>query len=248
MTREALTWNIHWQTTAFAALLLPCLLTLGVWQLHRAEEKRAVMAAFEQRRAAPAVDFATLVPEPPLYTRVKVTGSYDNAHSFLLDNRILQGKFGYEIITPFQPEGAAQVLLVNRGWIAGDPARLRQPSIEPIEGVVELNGHIYRDTSRFSFVATAVDNDAQHWPKLVQSSKTDDLQRLLGAGIFPYILRLDADTPGALRIEWRIAETGFGPERHTAYAVTWFTMSITLIAAWALLSSNLWQVIKGNAR
>jgi cytochrome oxidase assembly protein ShyY1 len=39
---------------------------------------------------------------------------------------------------------------------------------------------------------------------------------------------------------------GFGPERHIAYAVTWFAMALTLTMMWLLLSSNLWQLIRSK--
>lgn len=248
MTRAALIWKIHWPTTVFAIALLPCLLGLGIWQLHRAEQKRVALAEFEQRRNASPVDLFSLTGDPALYTRIAVRGRYDNGHSFLLDNRISHGRFGYEIITPFIPGDSAadgRAILVNRGWVEGDPARLQRPRIDAVEGTVALTGYVYRDDSAFSFV----DNGSEtRWPKLVQSPKTDDLQRQLGAAVHPFILRLDADAPGAYRIEWQVVSAGFGPERHIAYAVTWFSMAATVVLAWLLLSSNLWQLIKGNTK
>jgi len=247
MSRVALTWKIHWPTTLFAVALLPCLLGLGVWQLHRAEQKRVALAEFEQRREAEPIALAELGPDPALYTRVAARGRYDNEHSFLLDNRISHGRFGYEIITPFLPETAATQtkILVNRGWVEGDPSRVHRPVIEAVEGPVSITGYVYRDTSAFSFVDNG--NEAK-WPKLVQGLKTDDLQRQLGQAVTPFIFRLDANAPGAFRVEWQVVSVGFGPERHIAYAVTWFTMAVTVVFAWLLMSSNLWQFIKGSSR
>ena len=245
MSRVALTWKIHWPTTLFAAALLPCLLGLGVWQLHRAEQKRVALAEFEQRREAEPTELSALDPEPALYTRVAVRGHYDNEHSFLLDNRISHGRFGYEIITPFIPDTPAggEQILVNRGWVEGDPSRLQRPVVEPLDGPVRITGYVYRDTTAFNFVDNG--NESK-WPKLIQWLKTDDLQRQLGQPVMPFIFRLDANAPGAFRVEWQVVSIGFGPERHTAYAVTWFTMAVTVVFAWLLISSNLWQLIKGN--
>jgi len=246
MARVALIWKIHWPTTVFALALLPCLMGLGVWQLHRAEQKRIVLAEFEQRRNAEPSALEQAGVEPPIYTRVSVRGHYDNRHSFLLDNRMSHSRFGYEIITPFVPDAEpTRAVLVNRGWVEGDPSRVQRPRIDAVDGTVALTGYVYRDSSSFSFV----DNGHETaWPKLVQSPKAEDLQKQLGAPARSFILRLDERMPGAYHIEWQVVSVGFGPERHMAYAVTWFTMAATVMLAWLLLSSNLWQIVRGNPR
>jgi len=246
-----LTWKLHWPTTLFALALLPLFLGLGRWQLQRAEQKAAAQIAFEERENALPQDVSQLPAEPELYTRVAATGHYDNAHSFLLDNRILHGRFGYEIITPFvlEQRGSEQSnvqqdarhLLVNRGWIEGDPARVQRPHIDAVEGAVRITGYVYRDGTKMTFFGNGQE---QQWPKLIQNLIVDDLQRQLGAPTYPFILRLDASSAGALRTEWQIVS--MGPERHIAYAVQWFAMALTLIVVWLLISSNLWQLIRGN--
>ncbi|HSB96174.1 MAG TPA: SURF1 family protein [Spongiibacteraceae bacterium] len=241
-----LIWKLHWPTTLFALALLPLFLGLGRWQLQRADQKAAAQIAFEERENALPQDVSQLPAEPELYTRVAATGHYDNAHSFLLDNRILHGRFGYEIITPFVLEQSnaqrdARHLLVNRGWIEGDPARVQRPSIAAVEGTVQITAYIYRDGTKMTFFGNGQE---QQWPKLIQNLIVDDLQRQLGTPTYPFILRLDASSAGALRTEWQIVS--MGPERHIAYAVQWFAMALTLIVVWLLTSSNLWQLIRGN--
>lgn len=238
-----LTWRLHWPTTLFALALLPLFLGLGRWQLQRADQKAQAQTAFEQRENAAPQNLAQLPQQPESYTRVMATGLFDNAHSFLLDNRVLHGRFGYEIITPFTLRGSAQQLLVNRGWIEGDPARRQRPAIPVVEGEVQLRGYVYRDGTKMTFFGNGQE---QQWPKLVENLLVDDLQRQLGAPTYPFILRLDSDSAGALRAEWQIIS--MGPERHIAYAVQWFAMALTLVIAWLLMSSNLWQLIRGQHR
>ena len=85
------------------------------------------------------------------------------------------------------------------------------------------------------------------WPKLIQNLQIDDLQQQVGQPIFPYVVRLDAGMPGAYQTEWQVFAVGFGPERHIAYAVTWFTLAFALVVIWLVSSSNLVQVIKGSS-
>jgi cytochrome oxidase assembly protein ShyY1 len=240
---SALHWKIHWPTTLLALVALPLLLGLGRWQLHRAEEKRVALAAFESMRNAAPLDIAQLSQQPEQYARVRLKGHYDNAHNFLLDNRVLNGHFGYEILTAFIPATTSIAVLIDRGWIEGDPTRMQRPSIAPVEGDVEVVGSVYRDTARFHFVDNAHETK---WPKLIQNLQMDDLQTQLGAPIFPFIVRLDAAMPGAYRTEWQVFANGFGPERHIAYAVTWFALAGALAVMWLVSNSNIAQLFKRN--
>ncbi|MCV6604169.1 MAG: SURF1 family protein, partial [Porticoccaceae bacterium] len=72
-----------------AALLLPVLLYLGNWQLGRAGEKRDILTQLEQRIALTSVPAEQLIGEADVrYRSIRASGSFDNRHSFLLDNRV----------------------------------------------------------------------------------------------------------------------------------------------------------------
>ncbi len=47
--------ELDWRTTLATALLLPTLLSLGFWQLDRAEEKAVLIERLEARRTLPAI-------------------------------------------------------------------------------------------------------------------------------------------------------------------------------------------------
>jgi cytochrome oxidase assembly protein ShyY1 len=233
MTRPSFHWQQHWPTTIFVFALLPCLLSLGSWQLRRADEKRIVQQQFESLHTAPPIDATQLQDATPAYTRVQVTGTLDNAHSFLLDNSVSRGRVGFEVVTPFLPAGAARVLLVNRGWILGDPTRRTRPAIPPLSGTITLHGYVHRETENHFIGANAVDSS---WPRVIEQIDVAGMQTTLQRTAFPYLLRLDADSPAALSAEWPIITSS--PERHTGYAVQWFALSATLVLLWFWRSSN----------
>lgn len=238
MSRAVPFWKIHWPTTAFAAVFLPVFIGLGCWQLQRAEEKRTLEAQFEQRRALAPVDLSTVTP-PPDYTPVRLYGHFDNEHHFLLDNRISSGRFGYEVLTPFQPEHGGTMVLVNRGWISGDPARRQLPVIEPIAGPLEVTGYVHHEDGGFRL---GEDIDEPGWPKVRQQVDIPDMQRQLGAALAPFLVRIDHGVPGAFRAQWPIVN--MRPETHTGYAVQWFALAIALVLAWLFASTNLWQILR----
>src|SRR5258708_4923618 len=107
-----------WMTVlALAGVLL--FVQLGRWQWHRAAEKTALAAAFAAGTSAPALALGTRsTASLPRFAQVIVTGRYDPAHQFLLDNMSEGGQVGYQVLTPLRLEGG-RWLLVNRGRVPG---------------------------------------------------------------------------------------------------------------------------------
>lgn len=241
MTRAAFTWQLHWPTTLFVFALLPCLLALGLWQWHRADEKRALQQQFEALQMAAPIGVAQLAEAPANYTRTELRGQYDNTRSFLLDNRVLHGRVGFEVLTPFLAEDSRELLLVNRGWIAGDPARRRLPAIPAINGVAVLRGYLYRAADN-----PLVENSANvaSWPRVIDQIDFARMPALLDAPVYPFTLRLDAGADGALAPEWPVVASS--PEKHVAYAVQWFAMAVVLMLMWVLRSSNLREWLRSH--
>ena len=61
----ALSFDFEWRTTALTVVLLPVLVSLGFWQLERADEKTAIAAKNAQRTAAALVSLADLDDRSP---------------------------------------------------------------------------------------------------------------------------------------------------------------------------------------
>ena len=139
-------YDPEWRITAFVLLLVPLMTSLGFWQLQRADEKAALAGAFAQRQSSPPAPLGELWQKPAqelAYLPVELHGSFREQEYFLLDNRIYAGRFGYEVLAIMRLEGSDNTVLVNRGWIAGDSARLVLPEVPAVSGVVQLSGHVY---------------------------------------------------------------------------------------------------------
>ena len=115
-----------WFPYALGALLVVQFAALGVWQVGRAFEKRADQDAFESQSGfTPFVDGMEVRP----YQRVAAEGIFDSEHQFLLDNIILNSRYGHYVLTPLVYNDYEPVLIVNRGWVERsgdtvDPAAL----------------------------------------------------------------------------------------------------------------------------
>jgi cytochrome oxidase assembly protein ShyY1 len=236
----------EWRITLFTLVMVSVMVNLGFWQLQREEEKAELSLAWEQRQAQPPAPLEELWHDGSdqlAYRPVTVTGRYREGEYFLLDNRILKGKFGYEVLALMELEDSGDTVLVNRGWIAGDPARLSQPVIPEIAGLVTERGHVYVAPGEAYLLQEQ--QLAPGWPKLIQAVEMDKITAAAGVvRLFPHPVRLDAEAPGALAIDWKVVNVS--PEKHRGYAVQWFTMAAVLTVFYFLRCSNAWQLLTGR--
>lgn len=225
---------------SLALTLLFCTLfvALGYWQLQRAATQEARTATLTERAHQGALSVAQLakldsMDDMPLRAR----GRFDNAHSLLLDNRVLDGRAGYELLTPFITDTGA-ALLVNRGWLPRGPDRNILPVIAPINGEVQVSGLTHKPGHNI-FLPTPDKTVPARWPVLLTELDTAIIGQWLGQPLLPVVLRLDPaihfDAPPLPR-HWQ-APVRLTPARHRAYAVQWFlfaaiALGIYLTLAW----------------
>jgi len=246
-SRQGFRFYPEWRISLFTLLMLPLLVGLGFWQLQRADEKVALLASWEQRQSQAPVPLEQVWNESAdtlAYLPVTVAGRYDQSRYFLLDNRIHGGRFGYEVISVMHLDSNGARVLVNRGWLAGDPSRQVLPAVPPVAGPVELAGHVY--VAPGSPYLLAEQDLGGAWPKVIQAVEMAKILPLLdgerGGRAFSYPVRINAGQPGALTVDWQVVNVS--PDKHRAYAAQWFTMAAVLLAFYLLRSSNLWQLLK----
>jgi surfeit locus 1 family protein len=123
---------------------------LGVWQLSRASQKNALQQALDERSnmpeiAAPAIARSASDAESQHYRRVHVRGQWAADSTVFLDNRQMNGRPGFFVVTPLKLSGstANEAVLVQRGWVPRDQLdRTRLPALQTPPGEVEVAGHI----------------------------------------------------------------------------------------------------------
>jgi len=197
---------------------------LGRWQWHRAEEKRALAAAF----VAGAADFSSELgrrstAELPRYTQVRVHGQYEPAHQFLLDNMTHAGRVGYQVLTPFRLDDG-RLLLVNRGWVPL-PGERRDvlPDLSLTDTtLVNIGGRL--DTLPVAGLTSgqARPGTEAPWPKRTSFPSMAQLGLALGQTLESRQLLLAPGEPQGYVRDWQDAGAGLPPERHVSYAVQWW--------------------------
>jgi len=214
--------------SVLVAVVVPLAVTLGFWQLGRAEQKRVL----EESRLA---SYGTLpIDERGLetaadFTRVRLTGHYDATQQFFVDNQARHGVPGYVVVTRFDTVGGRTVL-VNRGWIAAPPLREETPSAPPPPEEVRIEATRWPDVR--SSAAASPDTWDETWPKRVQYL---DIGRMAAASsaTLPVQLRLDDGQAGSL--EPIVIGEEMTPARHLGYAVQWFGLATAMTIAFVVL-------------
>ncbi len=111
------------------------------WQLSRAREKTELLESFRERTLQPAISARELnTPRDWRFYQVEMEGKFDNAHTFLLDNKISTAKW-LRSYTPFKPKGLGMTILVDRGFIPIGVSREQLPAIPKApKGSVKIKG------------------------------------------------------------------------------------------------------------
>ncbi len=207
---------------------------LGVWQLHRAEEKKHILIKIEQLKKSAPVKLSLPIYNPSTlrFQRVQLQGKYLSSRQFVLDNQVHQHQVGYNILTPFLLDGSQTVLLVDRGWVPLGRSRAELPAISIDEQSRSIIGSVYVPFGD-PYHLGEIDNGETTWPRLIQYLDFEALGDRLELELQPFTVRLEAYQTGGFKTEWPVF--AFTPKRHLAYAVQWFALAITVLVIFVLL-------------
>lgn len=225
--------------------------SLGLWQLSRADQKQALAAQLAQQQALAPIgnqDWPCAMPTDPAswaQRPARLTGSWMSGHTVYLDNRQMSGQPGFFVVTPFElqpaPACGAKVVLVQRGWLPRHAHDRTQLPPLPIEaGVIQLHGRWqptphqvyalgYEGTLNPSIQAPLLrqNMDASAWRAWLPNVAWLPgvlLQTQPGAEPTPGQTDPSLSTP--LKRDWPAPDTGV--DKHHAYAAQWFALAFTL--------------------
>ena len=202
-----------------AVILVGLAVWLGLWQLSRAQDKRARQTACDAAAALPALDLAAAPDGIAVCRRVRVIGRFDAPHQIYLDNRIYQGRPGYQAVAPLLYPGG--VVLVNRGWLPASGDHAVTPRAKVPAGPLILEGLVVPARARYLELSRR-DVAGPVWENL-------DLARLrawYGGGLPDRLVLQTSPADDGLVRDWPRPDTGV--QRHLGYAGQWFALAVLI--------------------
>ena len=209
-------------------LLVFTMINLGMWQLNRLDEKKALNASVAAQKERPVNDlsdssgFDSLGAE---WSKVALKGSYSLNEAITIINRSQDGTAGYNSALPFVTT-SGQVVLVNRGFV---PLTLVNPQAPA--GEIQILGYVRSPQKRGA--VGAIDSsspDSTEFQRfdLNVIAKATDTALLTDAYV-----QLIAENP-ASKESWPAPVALPVPDEgsHLSYAVQWFFFSATALTAW----------------
>lgn len=203
---------------------------LGVWQLDRAGQKERLQASLDTRGKLPALDMGTLPADEAgaiaeHYRPVVLRGEWKAGATVFLDNRQMNGRPGFFVVTPLVL-GTGDAVLVQRGWTPRDMQdRARVPQVPTPTGVVEVEGRLAPAPGRlYEFSGGAAASGA-----IRQNLALADFSRELGVTLRPWsVMQADsASTAGdGLSRQW--PRPAADVHKHYGYAFQWFGLCALL--------------------
>lgn len=224
----------NWKLALLALIFIFIFLSLGFWQLHRADEKKILLQTYENRTKQKALDHLNVNSVADLrFYRAQLVGHFDNEHVLLLDNRTQNRKVGYEVYIPFKARGLKQPILIDMGFIEMGASRKNLPKLTDITGEVTITGLLNLPPTYFAYGSITDSNHAAS-PQVIEYINIKEISKILNYPLFPYVMLIDPNDSRAYSIEWRILI--MPPEKHLGYALQWFAFALTLLILFVALS------------
>ena len=203
-------------------IALVATLSLGLWQLSRAEQKQSMQAAMQFAAQLPPLGNASLFgasdPQSLMHRRAALQGRWQASGTVYLENRQMNAKPGFFVLTLLKPEPAGPLLLVLRGWAPRDFLnRAALPPVSTPEGLVEVQGVMAAPPSKLYEFGGAEQGPIRQNLDMVGYSAE------LGQPLFALTLRQQGAASEGLLRQW--PQIDLGVEKHQGYALQWFALA-----------------------
>lgn len=228
--------------TLLGLVLIPVMIRLGFWQLHRHQSRVAhnhLISSSLAARPVPVDRLTRAGSEPATddqYRTVTATGRFDTAHEVVVRQRTAADgqSIGYFVVTPLiRHDGSA--VLVNRGWIEADGDLTKFPRIPaPPRGKVAVSGRIMADeTSAASGIKDRKGLPPRQVMLIDSHQQTTALHRKVLGG-YVQLTHTSPEARGKQPEQIPAPDhSGIGP--HMAYAVQWWLFSAAVPVGWVIL-------------
>ena len=215
--------NFKSKILIFAVIFVPITISLGLWQIERANEKKVIISNYDKLLVSTPI---ALQKEQPLenWQPIETVGAYQDLVVYE-DNAINSGKAGFKVYHLFQ-NGDGTFIFVHRGFIERNLIKNNLPRIDTPVGKKNIKG-----TTLFKQNNTFVKNIEESDIRIIQEFNTSVLIErfpiLKDRYLHPFLFNLDVrDADKFKPIEKPVNMTA---AKHIGYAIQWFGLCAALI-------------------
>ncbi len=212
-----------WLPLIVGAFLVVQFAALGVWQVSRGLEKRATQRTFKEETIYTAWHDGMEIRS---FQNLQASGRYDTERQIVLDNIIINSRYGHYVLTPLEVADDEALLLVNRGWVEKGSGEFDVSRLALPVGEVTVRGRAGSLPKPGYKMGNAISAD-EPWPKHAVYPSSEEIAAALGRDIQPFVLLMDHNEEHGFLRYWVPSE--FGPGQHFGYALQWFAMGAVLL-------------------
>jgi len=216
---------------------LVLLISLGFWQLDRANEKRAIENQIARANSGDVelINSVEFLKEKEYY-HVRLQGAYIDDKQFIYDNQIVDQISGYYVLTPFVLKGDSEAILINRGFIPWNGRRDKLADIDVGAKLTEVKVQISKPVRRMELEESKTTGE---FPVLIQTLDLDEMSNTASLDLASVIGLLSPESDSGFVRQWE-PYTG-SIERHVGYAIQWFLMALVLAFIGIRLAMKHWK-------
>lgn len=224
---------IFFSVLAIAAIVV-CT-SLGFWQLVRAEEKQLHLQQLQKWNSQQVTPLVLALDDieqahPDSTGRIVSVEGKIWPKYWLLDNQVLDGKVGYDVLVAMKRQGQSRWLLVNLGFVPAPPSRAQLVELAlPEQGKLEK---VFINEKFQANITLSEHTSEAGWPKRVQQIDLGSFSEQVGLSFHPFIGFAQQPFP-EVDTTPHYEPITLSAERHFGYAVQWFLLAFAAAAVWA---------------
>ena len=207
----------------FAIIFVPITISLGFWQLDRAQEKKEIIANYDKLLTSEPISLNT----KSIYKNWQPATTMGRFKDIVIfeDNAILSGRAGFKIYHLFE-NGDGSYVFVHRGFIERNMIKNNLPPIDKPKGKQSLKGSVLIKQDN-SFVQDIEESDGRIIQEFNIERLINKFPILKDRYLHPFLFNLDIrDKNKFLAIEKPV---NMAASKHIGYAIQWFGLCIALI-------------------
>ena len=215
--------NFKSKILIFAIIFVPITISLGIWQIERANEKKLIIANYDKLLVSAPI---ALQKNQMLnnWQPIETTGTYEDTIVYE-DNAINNGKAGFKVYHLFRNDDGT-FIFIHRGFIERNLIKNNLPEIEiPAEKKSIYGTTLFKQNN--TFVKNIEESDSRIIQEFNASLLIDKYPMLKDKYLHPFLFNLDIrDVNKYQPIEKPVNMTA---SKHIGYAIQWFGLCAALI-------------------